>query len=538
MRLSFLPALVLALLLPASLHAQTAPVASPAERIVARTGATVSPEARRYFGLVPDAPPGTAVDVASRPDGGLALTLRPPAEAATTRTLSPELAEDLARYVDRYEELYWDERDDSDVTWELGPSLTRLRREGLAVPATLKREVPFTYVVRLRNGDAVRGRVLYADESVVALWTGNGPYRWDALDGVALVPMSGIETASARAIGVVPLVLSAAMHVAAVATSTQRPPLSTGVAATLGAVGTGARAYGRLLTPQGAGVRTSLSRVAFFRLGTPPEFDARLSMQRDAVVTTPLPRRRTSAFDRWRDYGPFVSLNVSRGDASNAQDSVMTTATGTGSFPRPVPPYQSTGGLAAETADWRADAEVTLPLPVVPVGIVLGGSKTWFGDAPTLDADERYAAERLTERAQSSVHAGLSLGRASGPLLGNRFTVAYGIRRSEATLSGEFYSTLALDQGPPNNDPSAFARYSTTYKESTPFVRVAYDFMLTRVSSVFAVAEFAKANTIERPAQTVTSTYPDFGYSFTATRPAHTVTYGGRTLAAGLRLHL
>lgn len=464
----------LLLLTPLVLHAQ-----SPFERLTARTGTTVSPEARRYFGLVPTAPPGTSVGIDATAGDGLALTLRRPSLADTTLVLSPERADDLARYVDRYEELYWDERDESRVTWDLGPSLTRLRRDAIAVPTTLKREVAFSYTLRLSDGARLRGRVLRADDQTVVLWSGSGPYRWDRLDEISVVPTASIERADVAGASIVPLatgVVAQAAGVAAVLVPSKR---ARAAALGLAVVSGGFNAFLRTTKARGVDAVRSLRRVAFFRNGEPPELQARID-QAPTESAWAARALRPSLAERWRRNGPFLSVSMAAHEERTPQSSYRTYFGGLGGLANVVTPYYTQNLTFVESPRYRGDVEVHVPVPKLPLGVLAGVSQAWFDDPPeTINGVAPVFQESIVDRASTGLYAGLSVGGYRTSHFSQRLTLAAGFRRDRATLSGAMYSTRTLYGFPAVTD-TLVRRYDEPIRHRSPMARAMYEIFLTR----------------------------------------------------------
>lgn len=187
-------ALLLLLLPHAGLRAQALP------SLFERLGDTIDPYEREYFGLFPGLEGFTSASLLVEGDRLRFVVHRSAGAADSSIELSHRQALLLERLVDKYESILQtypaaedDTPDDPDrqgFELRFGPLLQggmlRLRRVS-------ENDVPRVTIL-LRNGETLRGSMLFVRDCMLALRTADGPFSWRSADsGIVMLRISRIE---------------------------------------------------------------------------------------------------------------------------------------------------------------------------------------------------------------------------------------------------------------------------------------------------------------------------------------------------------
>ncbi len=492
--------------------------------LTARLGPEITPDEQAYFGLF--YPFRDRFQHATARLDGDALLLdvymaRNGVPADTTYRLDAADAAILAGYVDSYERIFL------EGVGAHAAELSTLIRRRLARPASLPEGALRRVQVTTQDGQLREGGLLYASETYWALWPGRAPYTWQQSNRVTWIPAAQIV----------------AVHVPGLSTGLRlgEAALQVGAqiaAAAPGALGLDRGVQGPLLTGLStAAVLTALrlrpsggtSRMAanlpagmppLFERAAPPEFLALLRAQPAfSPASSGARRSRRSYVD--------VTLGTSYalGSSGGAYD---TRSTASGSdFSAGPRTYAEADRMTLRPSSLHLDVQVN-PMPFLYVGVE--GRR--FRDTYTPEYGESITGLRT-----GGVYGGIQLAGTSPVLSGHSLALGGGYEVIDARLQGSFYTTLALQQGKPQ--PAQMDEIVYTYEAPArvkrPFVRLAYEYALTDLTSFFAKADLATTATVSQPRRTFESSY--LGNTFTTERPAHDLRLIGQTIVVGTRLH-
>ena len=518
-----------ALALPIAAHAQDS------LRIAERVGNRLDANERAYFGVLPRLDPSATVWMQPHPDGA-ALVIAQPGQPDSLLRMSSDQRTVLARYLDAFE-TEGEAMLRSAVTMPGPAVLLRVVR----FRASLQPNVPVTRV-RLRSGETLRGRLLWAREGRVLFWPFETTYDWrqapavrafDVRDVVWLEGRTALpRLATATAIG-----LSAAAGALSTVAAEDRLTAAAVHAVNLAAVAIDgirpAQPYDRIvLNGQPERLRAAsdaVRPVEVFWLGTlPPELEARLVSGVETLSdgdfdrARPAPQRWHVALSTPRNVAPIRNVGTLEYAVTNTSTSqtgdVKTERSAAALQADVLYAFSTRGGVGAlGLVDQRIAGDAA-----IGTRRLKGWEAYVYGEAYAVPLPER--ALPMGQRLSVGVGAGAGLVR-----INTTFNSGY--------VAGSFPFYYEIPERP-EDDPVYIAQQSSDFSSVALMGRVGAEWRLTPRTSVrFAVAHHFVPKSFEVTGSRYTYRVLT-GYEGTLLAlPSYSIRFSHTDVNLGLRLH-